>query len=111
MKKTPDIGEISFPEIVEQPVKYGRNLHQTDRYKALVDSDTGKLFSIVSKTALTKLFFPSFNPFSYAIQGIEFNPVPVVIASSVLNLLPHCGQPCLRFVPCWTGRLSFMTVL
>ena len=50
MKDKPDIGEISFPEIVEQPVmwRYHRDLHQADRYKAIVDSDTGKVFSIVS---------------------------------------------------------------
>ena len=50
MKEMPDTGEISFPEIVEQPVMWGyyRDLHQADRYKAIVDSDTGKVFSIVS---------------------------------------------------------------
>ena len=50
MKQVPDTGEISFPEIVEQPVMWGyyRDLHQADRYKAIVDSDTGKVFSIVS---------------------------------------------------------------
>ena len=50
MKEMPDIGEISFPEIVEQPVMWGyyRDLHQADKYKAIVDSDTGKVFSIVS---------------------------------------------------------------
>jgi len=43
--------EISFPEIVEQPVMWGyyRDLHQADRYKAIVDSNTGKVFSIVSR--------------------------------------------------------------
>jgi len=51
MKEMPDIGKISFPEVVEQPVTwgYGRNLHQTDRYKAIVDPNAGKLFSIVSE--------------------------------------------------------------
>ena len=51
MKETPDTGKISFPEVVEQPVTwgYGRNLHQTDRYKAIVDPNAGKLFSIVSE--------------------------------------------------------------
>ena len=51
MKDMPDIGEISFPEVVEQPVTwgYGRNLHQADRYKAVVDPNAGKLFSIVSE--------------------------------------------------------------
>ena len=43
--------EISFPEIVEQPVMWGyyRDLHQADRYKAIVDSHTDKVFSIVSR--------------------------------------------------------------
>jgi tetratricopeptide (TPR) repeat protein len=50
MKEKPDIGEISFPEIVEQPVMWGyyRDLHQANKYKAIVNFDTGKLFSIVS---------------------------------------------------------------
>jgi len=50
MKETPDTGEISFPEIVMQPVMWGyhRDLHQADKYKAIVDSNTDKLFSIVS---------------------------------------------------------------
>jgi len=43
--------EILFPEIVEQPVMWGyfRDLHQADKYKAIVDFDTGKVFSIVSR--------------------------------------------------------------
>jgi len=43
--------EIIFPEIVEQPVMWGyhRELHDADKHKAIVDRDTGKLFSIVSK--------------------------------------------------------------
>lgn len=43
--------EITFPEIEEQPVSWGyyRDLHDANRYKAIVDRDTGKLFSIVSK--------------------------------------------------------------
>ena len=43
--------EIVFPEIIQLPVMWGysRNLHKTDRFKALVDFNTGKLFSIVSK--------------------------------------------------------------
>ena len=43
--------EVTFPEIIEQPVMWGyhRELHQTGKYKAIVDADTGKLFSIVSK--------------------------------------------------------------
>ena len=50
MKEEPDVGEISFPEIVEQPVMWGyhRDLHQANKYKAIVNFDTGKLFSIVS---------------------------------------------------------------
>ena len=45
------MGEIIFPEIVEQPVMWGyyRDLHDADRYKTIVERDTGKLFSIVSK--------------------------------------------------------------
>jgi len=41
----------TFPEVVEQPVLWGysRDLHPADRFKALVDADTGKLFSIVSQ--------------------------------------------------------------
>ena len=50
MKETPDTGEISFPEIVEQPVMWGyyKDLHQANKHKAIVNFDTGKLFSIVS---------------------------------------------------------------
>jgi len=50
MKETPDTGEISFPEIVMQPVMWGyrKEPHQADKYKAIVDFNTGKLFSIVS---------------------------------------------------------------
>jgi len=45
------MAKITFPEIEEQPVSWGyyRDLHDADRYKAIVDRDTGKLFSIVSK--------------------------------------------------------------
>lgn len=37
--------------MIEQPVMWGnhRDNHPTDRYKAIVDANTGKLFSIVSK--------------------------------------------------------------
>jgi len=50
MQEMPDTEEVSFPEIVEQPVMWGyyRDIHQANRHKALVDSNTGKLFSIVS---------------------------------------------------------------
>jgi len=43
--------EVTFPQIEEQPVSWGyyRDLHDADRYKAIIDRDTGKLFSIVSK--------------------------------------------------------------
>jgi hypothetical protein len=43
--------EIIFPEIVEQPVMWGyhRELHQAHKHKAIVDTNTDKLFSIVSK--------------------------------------------------------------
>ena len=43
--------EIAFPEVVERPVKWGydKDLHGADGYKAIVNPDTGKLFSIVSK--------------------------------------------------------------
>lgn len=43
--------EVVFPIIEEQPVSWGhyRDLHDADRYKAIVDRETGKLFSIVSK--------------------------------------------------------------
>ena len=40
-----------FPQIIEQPVSWGPlgNTYQTDRYKAIVDANTGKLFAIVSQ--------------------------------------------------------------
>ena len=43
--------KVTFPEITEQPVMWGyyRDLHPAGRYKAIVDRDSGKLFSIVSK--------------------------------------------------------------
>ncbi|MBW1781295.1 MAG: DUF932 domain-containing protein [Deltaproteobacteria bacterium] len=43
--------KVVFPVVEEQPVMWGyhRDLHDADRYKAIVDRDTGKLFSIVSK--------------------------------------------------------------
>lgn len=45
------MSEITFPEIEEQPVSWGyfRDFHSADRHKAIVDQDTGKLFSIVSQ--------------------------------------------------------------
>lgn len=50
MKELPDTGEISFPEIIEQPVMWGysNEPHKANRHKAIVDAITGKLFSIVS---------------------------------------------------------------
>jgi len=41
----------AFPNVMEQPVMWGRHreIHQTDEYKAIVNADTGKIFSIVSK--------------------------------------------------------------
>jgi len=43
--------KITFPIIEEKPVMWGyyRDFHDADRYKAIVDADTGKLLSIVSK--------------------------------------------------------------
>jgi len=43
--------DVSFPEVVEQPVMWGyhQDLRQADKYKAIIDFDTGKLFSIVSQ--------------------------------------------------------------
>ena len=40
----------SFPEVSEVPVSWGEiNLQRADQYKAIVNPDTGKVFSIVSK--------------------------------------------------------------
>ena len=43
--------EITFPQIEEQPVMWGyhKEMHQAHKHKAIVDFNTGKLFSIVSK--------------------------------------------------------------
>jgi len=43
--------EVTFPEIEEQPVMWGyhKEMHQAHKHKAIVDRDSGKLFSIVSK--------------------------------------------------------------
>ena len=45
------MSEITFLQIEEQPVMWGyyRDFHNADRYKAIVDWNSGKLFSIVSK--------------------------------------------------------------
>jgi len=47
-----DTDELLFPHIVEQPVMWGyyRNMHDAADYKALVDDDTGKVFSLVSRS-------------------------------------------------------------
>jgi len=40
----------SFPEVSEVPVSWGEiNLQQADKYKAIVNPEIGKVFSIVSK--------------------------------------------------------------
>jgi len=50
MEEKPDRGEMPFPAICMEPVLWGyaREHHQANRYKAIVDATTGKLFSIVS---------------------------------------------------------------
>jgi hypothetical protein len=41
---------LSFPEVIEAPVSWGKlNLQQAKNYKAIVNPKTGKVFSIVSK--------------------------------------------------------------
>ena len=42
--------EVTFPKVTEQPVAWGgrRRRKQADGFKAIVDSETGKVFSIVS---------------------------------------------------------------
>jgi hypothetical protein len=45
-----DSKEIPFPEVCETPVSWGElNLQRADKYKAIVNPETGKVFSIVSK--------------------------------------------------------------
>jgi hypothetical protein len=42
--------KISFPEVSETPVSWGEiNLQRADNFKAIVNPETGKVFSIVSK--------------------------------------------------------------
>ena len=50
MKETPDTGKISFPEVVEQTVMWGydKDFHELNKHKAIINFDTGKLFSIMS---------------------------------------------------------------
>jgi len=41
---------LSFPEVIETPVSWGDlNLVRADNFKAIVNPETGKVFSIVSK--------------------------------------------------------------
>ena len=44
--------ENSFPDVVEQPVLWGclGDIHQADKYNALVNPDTKKVFSIISQS-------------------------------------------------------------
>ena len=51
MKEVTHKKEVVFPETKEQQVMWGyhRGLHQAANYKAIVNPQTGKLFSIVSK--------------------------------------------------------------
>ena len=42
--------KLTFPAVCETPVAWGNlNLQRTDDYKAIVNPETGKVFSIVSK--------------------------------------------------------------
>ena len=38
-----------FPIVIEQPVLWGqdKNIHKAEHYKALVDSQTGNVFSVI----------------------------------------------------------------
>ena len=51
MQETTLIEKTGFPKIIEQPVLWGNHgrIRPADRYKAIVDFNTGKLFSIVSR--------------------------------------------------------------
>jgi hypothetical protein len=51
MNMEPDRERITFPEVVEQPIRWGHPgwLHHADDHKAIVSPRKGKLFSIVSK--------------------------------------------------------------
>jgi len=41
---------LSFPEVIETPVSWGDlNLQRAEDFKAIVNPETGKVFSIVSK--------------------------------------------------------------
>jgi len=50
MIKNEKASPISFPEVSEAPVSWGEiNLHQADKFKAIVNPEIGKVYSIVSK--------------------------------------------------------------
>lgn len=50
MQEQSSLAAESFPEVSEVPVSWGKiNLKRADQYKAIVNPDTGKVFSIVSK--------------------------------------------------------------
>jgi len=45
-----NLATASFPEVSEVPVSWGEiNLQRADKYKAIVNPETGKVYSIVSK--------------------------------------------------------------
>jgi len=44
------LAAASFPEVSEVPVSWGEiNLQRADKYKAIVNPESGKVYSIVSK--------------------------------------------------------------
>ena len=44
------LAAASFPEVSEVPVSWGEiNLQRADKYKAIVNPEIGKVYSIVSK--------------------------------------------------------------
>lgn len=49
-RKDTVLNEIQFPDVSEKPVAWGEiNLQRADKFKAIVNPETGKVFSIVSK--------------------------------------------------------------
>ncbi len=49
-QKDNKLNEISFPNVSEMPVSWGKsNLKLAEKYKAIVNPETGQVFSIVSK--------------------------------------------------------------
>ena len=45
-----NLATASFPEVSEVPVSLGEiNLQRAEKYKAIVNPETGKVYSIVSK--------------------------------------------------------------